>query len=132
MEIIFRQLERTAFQAAHLGVTYNIRVYATKFGYEDSDYATATLCWIDVEPKTEGITNGVANIQANPVVIQTHDGELNISGVNEGTDVAVYSVSGQLVASARAVSAQMSINTNLKRGDIAIIKIGGKSATVSL
>ena len=83
-----------------------------------------------MEPKTEGIINGVANIQANPVVIQTHDGELNISGVNEGTDVAVYSVSGQLVASARDVSAQMSINTNLKRGDIAIIKIGEKSVKV--
>ena len=38
-----------------LGVTYNISVYATKAGYEDSDVATATLCWIDVNPKTEGI-----------------------------------------------------------------------------
>ena len=34
-----------------LGVTYNISVYATKSGYDDSETATATLCWIDVEPK---------------------------------------------------------------------------------
>lgn len=48
-----------------LGVTYNISVYATKSGYDNSETATATLCWIDASPKTEGITNGIANISAN-------------------------------------------------------------------
>lgn len=36
-----------------LTATYNISVYATKTGYENSEVVYATLCWIDAEPKTE-------------------------------------------------------------------------------
>ena len=50
-----------------LGVTYTISVYAAKAGYENSETATATLCWIDAAPKTEGITNGIANIPAQAI-----------------------------------------------------------------
>ena len=46
-----------------LGVTYNISVFAAKAGYDNSETATATLCWIDQQPKTEGITNGIANLK---------------------------------------------------------------------
>ena len=113
-----------------LGVTYNISVYATKPGYEISDIATATLCWIDVDPKTEGIANGVAHLPANPVLIQTHDGLLAISGVNDGTEIAIYSLSGQMVASTKANGNQLSVPTNLKRGEVAIIKIGEKTVKV--
>lgn len=58
-----------------LGVTYNINVYATKPGYEDSDVAKATLCWIDENPKIEGVTNGVANVRARTVLIQNNDSD---------------------------------------------------------
>ena len=33
-----------------LTATYNISVYAMKSGYDNSDVATATLCWIDQQP----------------------------------------------------------------------------------
>ncbi len=39
-----------------LGVTYDVSVYAHKDGYEGSEGAFATFCWIDVEPQKEGIT----------------------------------------------------------------------------
>ena len=78
-----------------LSVTYNISVYATKAGYENSETATATLCWIDVEPKTEGIDNSVAQVKSNVVLIQGNDGVVSVSGVDDGKDVAVYSVDGQ-------------------------------------
>lgn len=58
-----------------LGVTYNISVYATKPGYEDSDVAKATLCWIDEDPKIESVTNGVANVRARAVLIQNNDSD---------------------------------------------------------
>lgn len=51
-----------------LTVTYNISVYAHKSGYKDSETVTATLCWIDVEPKTEGITNSVSSISAKAIL----------------------------------------------------------------
>ena len=49
-------------------VTYHISVYAQKEDYYDSDVATATLCWIDVEPATEGIVNedAVTEVKAVP------------------------------------------------------------------
>ena len=109
-----------------LTATYIINVYATKAGYENSETATATLCWINVEPETEGIS-GVAEIRANPVMIQGNDGVVNISGVDDSTSIAVYTVSGQLVGITKANGNQASLSTNIKKGEIAIIKIGEKS-----
>ena len=113
-----------------LGVTYNITVYATKTGYENSETATATLCWIDVAPKTEGITNGVASVRAMPVMIQSQGGVLNITGAPEGSVINVYDLSGKMVDSAISSSETTSIPTNLKSGEIGIVKIGDKSIKV--
>ena len=113
-----------------LGVTYNISVYATKTGFENSETTTATLCWIDVEPKTEGITNGISNVPANAVLIQSANGVLNISGVNDGANVSVYTLSGQMVGASKAIDNQTSIITNLQKGEIVIVKIGEKSVKV--
>ena len=113
-----------------LGVTYNISVYAAKAGYENSETATATLCWIDQQPKTEGITNGIANIPANAVLIQSEGGSVKVQGVDEGTQVNVYSTNGTQAGSAISQSGAATINTNLQPGSIAIVKIGQKSVKV--
>ena len=113
-----------------LGVTYNISVYATKTGFENSETSTATLCWIDVEPKTEGITNGISNVPANAVLIQSANGVLNISGVNDGANVSVYTLSGQMIGASKAIDNQTSIITDLQKGEIVIVKIGEKSVKV--
>ena len=113
-----------------LGVTYNISVYAAKVGYENSETATATLCWIDQQPKTEGITNGIANIPAQAVLIQSEGGSIKVQGVDEGTQVNVYSTNGTQVGSAISQSGAATINTNLQPGSIAIVKIGQKSVKV--
>ena len=103
-----------------LGVTYNISVYA----------ATATLCWIDQQPKTEGITNGIANIPANAVLIQSEGGSIKVQGVDEGTQVNVYGINGTQAGSAISQSGAATINTNLQPGSVAIVKIGQKSVKV--
>ena len=115
-----------------LGVTYNISVYAAKAGYENSETATATLCWIDQQPKTEGITNGIANIPANAVLIQSEGGSIKVQGVDEGTQVNVYSINGTQAGSAISQSGAATINTNLQPGSIAIVKIGQKSVKVAI
>ena len=115
-----------------LGVTYNISVYATKSGYENSETATATLCWIDVDPKTEGITNGVANVRANPVLIQSNGNVLSISGAPEGAEINVYSLSGQKVGSAKVASESTNVITTLNAGEIGIVKIGEKAVKVAI
>ena len=113
-----------------LGVTYDISVYAAKAGYENSETATATLCWIDQQPKTEGITNGIANIPANAVLIQSEGGSIKVQGVDEGTQVNVYGINGTQAGSAVSQSGAATINTNLQPGSIAIVKIGQKSVKV--
>ena len=115
-----------------LGVTYHISVYATKEGYEDSETATATLCWIDVQPRTEGIENGIASIPAHAVLIQSDGGILNIQGIDEGTPISIYNTASQLVGSAKASADTTSISTTLRKGEVAIVKIGERAVKVVL
>ena len=113
-----------------LSVTYNISVYATKAGYENSETATATLCWIDVDPKTEGIENGVAQVRANPVLIQANNGHITVTGADSGTNISAYSVSGQMVAAKLSNGAETTLFTDRKRGEVVIVKIGEKSVKI--
>jgi len=113
-----------------LTATYNISVYAMKSGYDNSDVATATLCWIDQQPQTEGITNGVANIRANAVLIQSEGGIIKVQGCDEGEQVSVYSINGSQAGSSVSQNGAASVNTNLQTGSIAIVKIGEKSVKV--
>ena len=113
-----------------LSATYNIRVYATKTGYDDSDIASAILCWIDAEPKTEGIENGVEQVRANAILIQSNNGMLNISGADDGTSINIYTTSGVMVGSAKSSGSSTTIATGIKNGEIAIVRIGDKSVKV--
>jgi hypothetical protein len=113
-----------------LNVTYNISVYATKTGYNNSDIATATLCWIDVDPKTEGITDNVAQVRAKAVLIQSNGSTLSISGAEDGTSINVYSINGAQVGSAISQNGEATINTILQPSSVAIVKIGDKSVKV--
>ena len=113
-----------------LGVTYKISVYATATGYENSEVATATLCWIDIEPKTEGIESGVAQVRANAVLIQSHDGTVSVEGVADGTDITIYDTSGQMVGSTKAHCNYTTIATNLRNGSVAIVRVGDKSLKI--
>lgn len=110
-----------------LTATYYISVYATKSGYANSDVVTATLCWINAEPKTEGINNSIANVRAYSVLIQNYGNVISVSGADSGTPICVYDVSGKIVGSTTVSSETTYINTNLTRGQIGIIKIGEKS-----
>ena len=115
-----------------LSATYHISVYATKEGYENSDVTTATLCWIDVEPKTEGIANGVANVRARAVLIQSNGSMLSISGAEAGTPISVYDTAGRKVGSAEASSETTNVNTQLRSGQIGIVRIGEKAVKVMM
>lgn len=113
-----------------LGVTYNINVYAIKTGYDNSDVATATLCWIDVDPKTEGISNSVTQVQAHAVLIQASDGQITITGADNGTEIYAYEINGQQVGATISHNGYANLNTNMRPGSIAIIKIGDRSVKV--
>lgn len=116
-----------------LGVTYNIRVYATKPGYENSEVATATLCWIEQLPEMRGIAedeDNVTEVKATPVLIQSEDGTINVKGAEDGTNVSVYEVNGRLAGSMVSYNGHANIRTNLQSGSTAIVKIADRSIKV--
>ena len=119
-----------------LSVTYTVTVYATKEGYEDSDVATATLCWIDVEPKTEGLADdntAVQQISATPVLIQSANGQITVTGLTDGIAVTVYTLSGQQVGTATSTGGQATVSTSLTTGTAAIVKMGDtKSVKIAM
>ena len=115
-----------------LTATYTISVYATKAGYDNSDVATATLCWIDVEPKTEGINNGIAQVPAKAVLIQAAGGAINVQGCDDGECISVYSINGCQVGTSVSQNGTATINTTLQPGSVSIVKIGQKSVKVMM
>lgn len=116
-----------------LGVTYNISVYATKAGYENSETATATLCWIVVEPKMDGIdVDAVMSLMAQPVLIQSQGATIIVQGAIDGTPITIHDTGGKQYGSAICFGNQTVIKTNLTSGSIAIVKIGEKSIKVKI
>ena len=132
-EITDADIKKYYDSEVQLCVTYNISVYATKSGYENSDVATATLCWIDVEPKKEGITDETTDakrIEATPVLIQSENGRISVSGADDGTAISVFGTNGVKVGAAVSHSGQAIVDTKLPSGSVAIVKIGEKSVKV--
>ena len=117
-------------QEIDLTVTYTIKVYATKSGYQNSDVATGTLCWIDVDPRKEGITDGVAQVKAMPVLISANNGLISVKGELDGEQVAVYTAEGKLMGSDTMNGGQATVSTSLGTGAVAVVKVGRKAVKV--
>ena len=113
-----------------LCATYTVKAYATAAGYDKSETVTATLCWLDAEPKTEGMTNDIASVKGDAILIQSDNGTVFVSGAGLGEKINIYSASGVMVASTKTLSGTTALNTNLKKGEIAIVKIGSRSVKV--
>ena len=135
-EIKDADIKKNYESEVQLSVTYNISVYAIKSGYEDSEVAEATLCWIEVDPQKEGITEETATeakqMKAMPVLIQAADGQISVEGAPEGTKVEVYDASGVEVGAAISRGGTTLIPTRLASGSIAIVKIGEKAVKLAV
>ncbi len=79
-----------------------------------------------------GASTGAGNIKAEDVMIQSDNGVLHISGVAEGTRVVVYSLTGAKVASMNVTGNTTTIPTPLRKGDVAIVRIGGTAMKVMM
>ena len=129
-EITDEDIKKHYDSKVELKAAYQISVYATATGYDNSETATATLCWIDTDPKTEDITDKMAEVAAYPVLIQSQDGQITVQGVADKAKVEVYTIGGVEAGNGIAANGSVTINTNISNGEIAIVKIGGKSVKV--
>ena len=115
-----------------LSATYEISVYATKQGYENSDIATATLVWgsaVFTETTGQATAAPAINVES-PLLIQSQGGVLTVQGADDGTRVGVYSINGTLAGEGTSRNGCATVNTNLQPGSVAIIKIGDRSVKV--
>ena len=119
-------------QEVQLGVTYVISVYAFKNGLEDSDTAIATLCWIDVEPKSEGLSDGISQRAARAIMVKSERGQLIIEGAEDNTNISVYDLNGEQHGSTVSINGTATVSTNLNRDSIAILKIGNRSVKIMM
>ena len=110
--------------------TYNIEVFATKSGYDNSDTISVALVWVENGDVSE--ETGVISVEAAPVLVQGNGGVLNISGVAKDTEIVVYTISGTEVARATATEGTTTINTGLQSGTIVVVKFGNKSVKVRI
>ena len=116
-----------------LSATYEIRVYATKSGYENSDIATATLVWADAtftETDPETPTSAKAVTESIPVLISANGGVITVKSEQEGQKVEAYGVNGQALGSATIQNGQATITTSMQRGEIVIVKVGNRSVKI--
>ena len=112
-----------------LTVTYNISVYATASGYENSDTINATLCWIECDCNADDNT-GIIDIPAKAVLVTSNGGVLSISCQLDGAEVAVYTTDGVLIGTTTIDNGVATVATDLSKGTVAIVKIADKSIKV--
>ena len=114
----------------NLSATYEISVYATKSGYENSDVATATLVWTEADFTVTTPTSAKAMRADTPVLISTNNGMITVKGELDGQAVTVYSAEGKLLGSDSISGGQATISTTLEAGSVAIVKIGQRAVKV--
>ena len=102
------------------------RAYATLAGYENSDIAMPTLCWID----EEGIAPDLTRIESTPVIIKSYNGNILLDSAMAGTEIVVYDINGINMGEAVAAGNEVVINTSLSKNDIAIVHIGNKAVKI--
>ena len=112
-EITDEDIKKHYDSEVQLGVTYNISVVAIAAGYKNSDAATATLCWIETEPTNEDLPDGVTEVKAYPVLIQSKDGQMTVQGVADKAKVEVYTLTGVEAGNGIAANGSVTINTNM-------------------
>lgn len=77
-----------------------------------------------------GTTNGLTRIAARPVLVKTGNGFITVEGLDDQTDVRVYTVDGKQVGAAVAHHNAATVATSMGAGSIAIVKVGDKSMKV--
>ena len=117
---------------------YTITAYATKNMYENSDTVSLTICWIECteehvddgaleEPSEPNVS---ITIPSQPVLIQSSEGAITITGLADGTVVTATSTAGTQLATATTTDGTATLTTDLEAGSIAIVKIGEHSVKV--
>ena len=94
-----------------------------------SDVVKATLCWIDAAPDIV-VIDDVAEVEAQPVIIEHVNGLVTVKGVGDGQPVRVYSLAGHQVGAAVSQGSVATVSVGNQKGSVLLVKIGNKTIKV--
>lgn len=92
----------------------------------------ATAPWSGFKDVVAISPSGITKLEASETSVKCEDGQLTVEGIDDGQIVDVYSLNGEKHGSAVGKNGVAQINTNLKAGNIAVIKIGNKSVKITI
>lgn len=111
-----------------LSACYDITLYAMKTGYETSDIATAKLYWLTSSGSLEG--NNISRMSMRGIAIQSADGFIKISGLDNNEKVSLFTVDSKSLGTATAMSGSVSFVA--QTGTIVVAKIGKDSVKIAV
>ena len=111
-----------------LTACYDIKVYATKAGYENSDVATAKLYWLTSSGSLDA--NSINSIAMRGIAIQTTGGFINISGLDDNEKVSLYTIDGRCIGTATSFGGSVSFSA--QTNSIVVAKIGKESVKIAV
>ena len=116
------------FNTSRVALTacYDIEVYASKNGYENSDKSTAKLYWLTSSGSLD--VNSINSIAMRGIAVQTSDGFINISGLNDNERVSFFTVDGRCIGNATAFSGAVTFTA--QPNSIVVAKIGTESIKI--
>ena len=101
---------------------------------ESSKRLTATtLVWMDAiftETTPETPTSAKAVKESIPVLISAKGGNISVKCEADGQEVNVYTIDGLSLGTATVKNGEALISTSIPSGDIAVVKVGGRSVKV--
>ena len=112
----------------NLAACYDITVTAMKTGYDNSDVATAKLYWLTSSGSLEGA--GINNVSMRGIAIQSADGFINISGLDNNEKVSFYGVDGKALGSTRSIDGCVLFSA--KQGTVVVAKIGKENIKIAV
>ena len=112
-----------------LSALYKISAYASRADYDNSDETIAYLYWTEADLESSDIQAVRANSRG--IIIQSDNGFLTISGLDNNENVSVYTTEGILIGNGKSVSGSAIFNLN-STNKIVIVKIGKESIKIVL
>ena len=95
----------------------------------------STECWnlfVNKVEEESTVTSAKAATESIPVLVSSRDGILMVKSELEGQSVAVYSIDGKALGSAKVKGGQAIIATNQPKGEVVVVKVGDKSVKVKM
>ena len=125
-EINSNDINKFYTEKVSLTACYDISVTAMKSGYSNSDIATAKLYWLPSSGSLD--ETSINNVSMRGIAIQSADGFVTISGLDNGETVSFYATDGKNLGFSTAINGTTFFTA--KSGSVVIAKFGNESIKI--